>query len=425
MTPVEETLRTLDDLVRAGKIRYIGCSNFSGWHLMKSLAVSEKYGLARYVAHQAYYSLVGREYEWELMPLALDQKVGAVVWSPLGWGRLTGKIRRGQPLPEASRLHETAARRGRRCPTSISTRSSTRSTRSPHETGKTVPQIALNWLLQRPTVANVIIGARNEEQLRQNLGAVGWNLTPEQVAGARRRQRRRRDLSLLAPARLRRAQPAAGAGLGEAGALQPHHCFVERREEARAVAGGEGLGAAGDLAHGAQVLHQVAGGQRHADGGFGEGLAAGADDLGARLHAAAGQRDVRGDDDSARRRPLGDPVIRRVKAAVDDDALDHRRLRHQHEAVGHHPDLQAIAAGDTVDLVLHRAGIGIDVIWIGPGMGSVGISRKQRRAALTDGPSIVEPRSGAAGRKNAGQAAEPSVEARIQVTSRDDRGQRQ
>ncbi len=107
-TPVEETLGTLDDMVRAGKIRYIGCSNFSGWHLMKSLAVSEKYGLARYVAHQAYYSLIGREYEWELMPLGLDQGVGAMVWSPLGWGRLTGKIRRGQPLPENSRLHVTA-----------------------------------------------------------------------------------------------------------------------------------------------------------------------------------------------------------------------------------------------------------------------------------------------------------------------------
>src|SRR6188508_3012146 len=96
MTPVEETLSTLDTLVRAGKIRYIGCSNFSGWHLMKSLAISKAYGLARYVAHQAYYSLVGRDYEWELMPLALDQGVGCVAWSPLGFARLTGKVRRGQ-----------------------------------------------------------------------------------------------------------------------------------------------------------------------------------------------------------------------------------------------------------------------------------------------------------------------------------------
>ena len=95
-TPVEETLGTLDGLVRAGKIRYIGCSNFSRWHLMKSLAVSEEYGLARYVAHQAYYSLVGRDYEWELMPLGLDQGVGGVAWSPLGFARLTGKVRRGQ-----------------------------------------------------------------------------------------------------------------------------------------------------------------------------------------------------------------------------------------------------------------------------------------------------------------------------------------
>ena len=170
--------------MRAGKIRYIGCSNFSGWHLMKSLAVSERHGWPRYVAHQAYYSLIGRDYEWELMPLALDQKVGAVVWSPLGWGRLTGKIRRGQPLPETSRLQSqsptTYGPAG--CRRLSFTGSSTRSTRSPHETGKTVPQVALNWLLQRPTVANVIIGARNEEQLRQNLGAVGWNLTAEQVA---------------------------------------------------------------------------------------------------------------------------------------------------------------------------------------------------------------------------------------------------
>ncbi|MET0404539.1 MAG: aldo/keto reductase, partial [Cystobacter sp.] len=109
VTPVEETLRCLDDLVRAGKIRYLGCSNFSGWHLMKSLAVSEKYGLSRYVAHQAYYSLIGRSYEWELMPLALDQKVGAMVWSPLGWARLTGKFRRGQSLPKDTRLQSQLA----------------------------------------------------------------------------------------------------------------------------------------------------------------------------------------------------------------------------------------------------------------------------------------------------------------------------
>jgi aryl-alcohol dehydrogenase-like predicted oxidoreductase len=183
MTPIEEVLTTLDGLVRAGKIRYIGCSNFSGWHLMKSLAVSEKYGLTRYVAHQAYYSLIGRDYEWELMPLALDQKVGAVVWSPLGWGRLTGKIRRGQPLPEVSRLQSKLARDiGPPVSNDYVYRVVDALDAVAKETGKTVPQVAINWVIQRPSVANVIIGARTEEQLRQNLGAVGWSLTPAQVA---------------------------------------------------------------------------------------------------------------------------------------------------------------------------------------------------------------------------------------------------
>ena len=181
LTPVEEVVSTLDDLVRAGKIRYVGCSNFSGWHLMKSLAVSDRYGWSRYVAHQIYYSLVGRDYEWELMPLAVDQKIGAMVWSPLGWGRLTGKIRRGQPLPAESRLHETA-QIGPPVADEHLYNVVDALDEVAKETGKTVPQIALNWLLQRPTVSSVIIGARNEEQLRQNLGAVGWNLTPDQVA---------------------------------------------------------------------------------------------------------------------------------------------------------------------------------------------------------------------------------------------------
>ncbi len=183
LTPIEEVLSTLDDLVRAGKIRYTGCSNFSGWHLMKSLAVAEKYGYPRYVAHQAYYSLVGRSYEWELMPLGLDQKVGAVVWSPLGWARLTGKIRRGQPMPSTSRLQsQLAVDIGPPVESEYLYRVVDALDAVARETGKTVPQIALNWLLQRPTVANIIIGARNEEQLRQNLGAVGWNLTAEQIA---------------------------------------------------------------------------------------------------------------------------------------------------------------------------------------------------------------------------------------------------
>ena len=180
-TPVEETLQTLDMLVKSGKIRYLACSNFSGWHLMKSLAAAEKYGLTKYVAHQAYYSLVGREYEWELMPLALDQKVGTIVWSPLGWGRLTGKIRRGTALPKTSRLHQTAEY-GPPVDDEKLYDVVDVLDEIADETGKTVPQVALNWLLQRPTVVNVIIGARNEEQLKQNLGAVGWNLTAEQVA---------------------------------------------------------------------------------------------------------------------------------------------------------------------------------------------------------------------------------------------------
>jgi aryl-alcohol dehydrogenase-like predicted oxidoreductase len=183
MTPIEEVLATLDDLVRAGKIRYVGCSNFSGWHLMKSLAISEKYGLQRYIAHQAYYSLVGREYEWELMPLALDQKVGTVVWSPLGWERLTGKVRRGQPRPETSRLNDPrSSEAGPPVDDEYLYKVVDALDGVAAETGKTLPQVAINWLLQRPTVATVIIGARNEEQLRQNLAVVGWNLTPEQIA---------------------------------------------------------------------------------------------------------------------------------------------------------------------------------------------------------------------------------------------------
>jgi aryl-alcohol dehydrogenase-like predicted oxidoreductase len=181
VTPVEEVVSTLDNLVRAGKIRYVGVSNFSGWHLMKSLAVADRYGYSRYVANQTYYSLIGRDYEWELMPLGLDQGVGAVVWSPLGWGRLTGKIRRGAPLPETSRLHATADM-GPQMPDEYLYKVVDALDEIAHQTGKSVPQIALNWLLQRPTVATVVIGARNDEQLRQNLGAVGWTLTPEQIA---------------------------------------------------------------------------------------------------------------------------------------------------------------------------------------------------------------------------------------------------
>ena len=180
-TPVEETLATLDQLVRSGKVRYIGGSNFSGWHLMKSLAVSDRYGYPRHVAHQIYYSLLNRDYEWELMPLAEDQGVGAVVWSPLGWGKLTGKIRRGQPAKPGTRAHDIAGT-------------------GPHfeeerlfkivealdvvaqQTGKSIPQIALNWLLGKKTISSVIIGARDEAQLIENIAATGWSLSAEQNA---------------------------------------------------------------------------------------------------------------------------------------------------------------------------------------------------------------------------------------------------
>jgi aryl-alcohol dehydrogenase-like predicted oxidoreductase len=181
LTPVEEVLNTLDTLVRSGKVRYIACSNFSGWHLMKSLDVSEKHGRARYVAHQVYYSLIGRDYEHELMPLAVDQKVGAIVWSPLGWGRLTGKIRRGQRVPAKSRLHKTASY-GPQVSDEHVYKVVDAIDAIAKEAGKTVPQIALNWLLRKPTISSVIIGARDAAQLKQNLGAEGWRLTPEQVA---------------------------------------------------------------------------------------------------------------------------------------------------------------------------------------------------------------------------------------------------
>ena len=182
-SPVEETLRALDDLVREGKVRYIACSNFSGWHLMKSLSVSERYGWSRYVGHQAYYSLLNREYEWELMPLALDQGVGTLVWSPLGWGRLTGKIRRSAPAPEQSRLNSKLATDiGPQVPEEHLYRVVDAIDEIAKETGKTVPQVSLNWLLRRPTISTLIIGARNEEQLRQNIAATGWELTKEQIA---------------------------------------------------------------------------------------------------------------------------------------------------------------------------------------------------------------------------------------------------
>ena len=180
-TPVDETLRTLDDLVRSGKVRYIACSNFSGWQLMKSLAISRAEHLERYIAHQAYYSLIGREFEWELMPLARDQGLGTIVWSPLGWGRLSGKVRRGQPLAAGSRLQALAGAGPNTDDETLFAIVDVLDELS-EETAHSVPQVAINWLLQRPTVSSVIVGARTDEQLIENLGAVGWALTASQVA---------------------------------------------------------------------------------------------------------------------------------------------------------------------------------------------------------------------------------------------------
>lgn len=180
-TPIEETLYTLDQAVRQGKLRYIAASNFSGWHLQKALDISSRYGWPRYVCHQVYYSLVGRDYEWELMPLGLAEGVGAMIWSPLGWGRLTGKLRRGQPLPEKSRLHKTAGQ-GPTVPDEYLYKVVDALDALAAETGRSIPQLALNWLLRKPTISSVIIGARDEKQLRDNLAAASFVLTPEQVA---------------------------------------------------------------------------------------------------------------------------------------------------------------------------------------------------------------------------------------------------
>ena len=191
LTPIEEALETLDAFVREGKVRYIACSNFSGWHLMKSLSISDRYGWVRYVAHQVCYSLVARDYEWELMPLGLDQKIGALIWSPLGWGRLTGRIRRGQPRPEVSRLPLTADAGPPVLDDYLYTVVDALDDVA-KETGKTVSQIAINWLLQRPTVSSVIMGARNEVQLRQIIESASWKLQPEQVAKLDRASERTR-----------------------------------------------------------------------------------------------------------------------------------------------------------------------------------------------------------------------------------------
>jgi aryl-alcohol dehydrogenase-like predicted oxidoreductase len=179
-TPIEETLSTLDNMITSGKVRYIGCSNFFAWQVMKTLSASEKNGWEKYIVYQGYYSLIGRDYEWELMPMLQDQGMGLMVWSPLGWGRLTGKIRYGQPLPEG-RIKSGGSVNGPQVTDRHLFTVLKALEEVSEETGKTVPQVALNWLMLRPTVSNIIIGARNEIQLVENLGAVGWNLTLAQM----------------------------------------------------------------------------------------------------------------------------------------------------------------------------------------------------------------------------------------------------
>ena len=179
-TSLDQLMKTLDELVRSGKVRYIGASNFSGWQLMKAQSIADRYGYEKMVAHQVYYSLIGRDYEWELMPLNHDQHIGAVVWSPLGWGRLTGKFDRERPMPENSRLHETAQFAP---PVNKEYLYQVIDTlkQIALETGYSVPQIALKWLLTRATVSTVLIGARNQQQLQDNLIAKDLVLMDSQL----------------------------------------------------------------------------------------------------------------------------------------------------------------------------------------------------------------------------------------------------
>jgi len=180
-TAVEETLRTLETLIESGKVRSVACSNYSGWHLMKSLGIAERYGFPRFTAQQVHYSLLRRELEWELMPLALDQNIATMVWGPLSQGRLSGKFRRNQPMPKGSRIAQGAGE-GPAIPDERLYRIIDVLDEISTETGKSVSEVSLNWLLQRPSVSTIIIGARTEKQLRENLGGVGWNLSADQIS---------------------------------------------------------------------------------------------------------------------------------------------------------------------------------------------------------------------------------------------------
>jgi aryl-alcohol dehydrogenase-like predicted oxidoreductase len=181
-TPLDETLRTLDDLVRNGKVRYIGVSNYTGWQLMKALAISEKQNLEKFVTLQAYYSLIARDLENELVPLSLDQNLGILTWSPLGGGFLTGKYRRGKPRPEGARRSNPKDQflqfdeeKGFDIVDELK--------RIANNHGATITQAALNYLLRKPGVTSVIIGARNKEQLTDNLKTTDWEMTSKEIAG--------------------------------------------------------------------------------------------------------------------------------------------------------------------------------------------------------------------------------------------------
>jgi aryl-alcohol dehydrogenase-like predicted oxidoreductase len=179
MTPIEEMLHALDDLTRAGKIRYFGVSNYSGWQLMKMLALAEKHALPRPVTHQVYYTLTDRDFEWELMPLGLDQNVGTLVWSPLAGAKLSGKVGRGKAPPADSRSATDASWD---VPEERLYAVTDALELVARETGQSIPRVALAWLLGRPSVSSIVIGARNVAQLRDNLAASEVRLSAEQIA---------------------------------------------------------------------------------------------------------------------------------------------------------------------------------------------------------------------------------------------------
>jgi aryl-alcohol dehydrogenase-like predicted oxidoreductase len=180
-TPVEETLSTLDSLVRSGKVRYLAASNYSGWQLMKALAAADRRGYERFVAEQIYYSLEARDAEYELVPVALDQGLGILVWSPLAGGLLSGKFRRDADQPEESRhltdWNEPPVRNEDRLYDTVEVLVDVAKA---HDVSPA--QVALAWLLNRPGVTSLVIGARTDEQLADNLKSADLVLSSEERA---------------------------------------------------------------------------------------------------------------------------------------------------------------------------------------------------------------------------------------------------